>query len=75
VARALTKHAGCAQGRRDATGRPFVSRATVFVSHAWSYTFTDLVAALLAKFKDDSERDAVYLWNGALRKHVSVRAT
>jgi hypothetical protein len=60
----LTGHGLRAQGRRDPAGRPFVARATVFVSHAWSYTFDDLVAALMAKFKEDPARDVVYLWNG-----------
>jgi hypothetical protein len=38
------------QGARDAAGLPHVGAATVFVSHAWAYSFADLLAALESRF-------------------------
>jgi hypothetical protein len=40
-----------------------VSGANVFISHAWSYPFADLVAALTARFEHDERADALFLWN------------
>jgi hypothetical protein len=35
-----------ARGEKDAIGRPLAATATRFVSHAWSYKFAELIAAL-----------------------------
>lgn len=34
----------------DTAGTPFVSEATVFVSHAWSYVFSDVVAEVMEQY-------------------------
>ena len=51
-------------GRTDAAGQAYVRTATVFVSHAWSYRFLDLVDTLTASYPEGSDA-GVYLWNGA----------
>jgi hypothetical protein len=53
----------------DARGRPHVGPATRFVSHAWSYSFADLLAALLmrAKAAPLAAAEDEYLWIGAAR--------
>ena len=51
-------------GRSDAAGRPLVAKATVFVSHAWSYRFLDLVDTIVAQYPEGADA-GVYLWNGA----------
>ena len=51
------------QGCCDARGLPFVGRATRFVSHAWSYPFADLLAALEAHAEKEAE--TAYFWIGA----------
>ena len=62
--------AGCAypevlRAARDArSGVPNVARATRFVSHAWNYVFTDLLAALEAHVSAD---DCEHYWIGARR--------
>lgn len=43
-----------------------MGNATVFVSHAWTYPFADLLAALEARFGGDGTAPAAYLWLGAL---------
>jgi hypothetical protein len=51
---------------KPAPGHPAVAPATRFVSHAWSYTFADLVEALEAHFaaqREDEEQH--WLWLGA----------
>jgi hypothetical protein len=55
------------QDVRDARGRPHVGPATRFVSHAWSYPFADLLAALLARAEaapHDATAEDEYLWIG-----------
>jgi hypothetical protein len=42
-----------------------VARATVFLSHAWSYVFADLMTAVAAHFDGDAQAGSVYVWNGA----------
>jgi hypothetical protein len=54
-------------GATDEDGRPHVAPATCFLSHAWSYKYADLVAAVDAKFEGDAAAASVYLWNGARR--------
>jgi hypothetical protein len=69
----LTSHFSRAslQDARDEAGRPLVAAANVFVSHAWAYPFSDLVAALTARFEHDEHADALFLWNGAT--HARLR--
>ena len=56
------------QGACDARGTPHVARATHFVSHAWSYPFLDLFAALEAHVERDAhDGETAYLWVGAHR--------
>jgi hypothetical protein len=50
------------RGKADASGRPHVGLATVFVSHAWDNAFADLQDALMERFGADED---VFLWNGA----------
>jgi hypothetical protein len=62
---------------RDARGAPAVGPATVFVSHAWSYTFATLAETVLDHFAAEeaeevadgaqaaSSTERVYLWIGA----------
>lgn len=50
---------GSAGGSRRST--PAVALATVFVSHAWSGPFEDMIAALEAQFSPEGS-EAVYLW-------------
>ena len=38
---------------RDEEGRPFVGKATVFVSHAWKYGFIDVSVATMLQFAAD----------------------
>ncbi len=42
--------------------RPHVAAATCFVSHAWSYAFSDLLAALEHHAGDEQD---TYFWLGA----------
>jgi hypothetical protein len=56
------------RGKADASGRPYVASATVFVSHAWDNAFDDLQDALMERFGADED---VYLWNGA--GHLQAR--
>jgi hypothetical protein len=45
-----------------------VSDATRFVSHAWSYPFADLLAALLARGEEAAHAETAedeFLWIGA----------
>ncbi len=58
-----------AQGVRDARGRPRVGPATRFVSHAWSYPFADLLAALFAHGRAAPHAEDEYLWIGAAAQH------
>ena len=44
------------------TGAPYVSRATVFVSHAWKYNFEELLEALEAHVASVEEPASVYFW-------------
>ena len=53
------------QNECDAHGRPFVARATLFVSHAWSYRFADIVSALEAHYEAQPDADRQYFWLGA----------
>ena len=55
----------------DGRGAPSVARATRFVSHAWAYSFADLLAALLAHAPAD---DAEYYWIGAHPPRACSRA-
>ena len=50
------------QGAQDAQGRPFVGPATVFASHAWSYEFGALVAALESYEASRSGSAPLYFW-------------
>ena len=70
------------QDARDELGRPHVGQATVFVSHAWAYSFADLCAALLARFDPprggdadgataDAEATTPFLWLGACARACS----
>jgi len=56
------------------TGRPFVGRATLFVSHAWKYRFTDLLDALEAHICAMPEPDLVYVWldTFVVNQHASM---
>ena len=52
-------------GARDATGGLAVGRATHFVSHAWRYSFRDLVASLEEVVDAEGQRApsvTPYLW-------------
>ena len=46
-------------------GRLCVAPATRFVSHAWSYVFTDLVSALDVHAEGAPEAVDAYFWIGA----------
>jgi hypothetical protein len=66
VIKPATKHKHCSyaellRGKADASGRPHVGLATVFVSHAWDNAFADLQDALMERFGADED---VFLWNG-----------
>ncbi len=52
-------HRELLDGKTDAQGRPFVAKATVFVSHAWAYRFSVACEVMLeeAKVKPDA-----YFW-------------
>ena len=49
-----------------------MARATRFVSHAWSYPFVDLLAALETHAEKDTE--TAYLWVGTALEHMRSRA-
>lgn len=47
---------------KDENGRPFIGKATVFVSHAWSYDFFSLVSALEDFGSQQPDPEQVYFW-------------
>jgi hypothetical protein len=49
----------------DARGRPHVARATRFLSHAWSFAFAGLLAALEAHADGAPDAEDAYFWIGA----------
>ena len=62
------------QNERDARGRPFVAPATLFVSHAWSYRFADIVSALEAHHEAQPYADRQYFWLGATPLSTGMHA-
>jgi hypothetical protein len=57
----------------DVRERWHVARATRFLSHAWLYTFSDLVSALEAHAEEspESAQDA-YFWIGVCTCHAQL---
>ena len=49
-------------GATDDKGQPYAAAATVFVSHAWRYTFAQLLDAVSAFAEAQPEPAKVYLW-------------
>jgi hypothetical protein len=49
----------------DTHGHPLVGQATIFISHAWDYPFSDLRDAIFSHFEGSADAHLVYLWNGA----------
>ena len=47
---------------RDEQGRPYTGEATLFLSHAWRYKFTTLLAALRRFVGERKPPEAVYVW-------------
>ena len=45
--------------QRDGNGKPFIAKATVFVSHAWKYKFSDPVDVMEQHAKDNPD---AYFW-------------
>jgi hypothetical protein len=57
------RHAAAAEPLPSCETQPPVGRATVFVSHAWSYRFVDLADALATHFAAEGGAEAgAYLW-------------
>ena len=49
-------------GAADDAGRPYAAPATVFLSHAWRYPFSQLLEAVGAFVAAQPEPEQVYVW-------------
>ena len=49
-------------GRCGADGRPFVGKATVFVSHAWAYPFRVPCDVMLEEAEEREGKEDAYFW-------------